>query len=473
MPGHATVHYLTQSYFLSATDASGKPIDWDLLVRLENFSSGISTAVHAMTTDDRRSRRGGLKIFGPRNQKVGFTAAARFALKAALLNATDLMCDVCAVYGQDYVCLGYTVPSACLQRRCLRKLRPSLRQALLSASVGQGRNTSGDSVAANDPKRAHSPVLMQRHSRSEGRRLSTSALTASSSAPATLQSTGWRRPFRRGEFVPPTWRLSNYDASGMLKEQHKRSDAARILAKLQDAPLLRGPGVDVYEFGVFTGGGLRALATALRVHGLSFGTLWGFDSFRGLPDNDVARHSPHQAHNRAWKAGGLNAAEQLSLVLGSRAYSFAALRDHIVDRVRYNSTVLVPGFFNESLRSMSAALRRRMRPAMLIDVDCDIYEGTVEALEFMLAERLLVPGTVVYYDDWQRKGEGERKAHVELSQKYRLRWQTLRNDLYRLRSRGLDVPQRDGPQLANHSRSTRRTRRAGHSSRTRSGFDDA
>ena len=257
-------------------------------------------------------------------------------------------------------------------------------------------------------------------------------------AETPLRPTGWRQPLPPGAFVPPTWHLNQYDAVGMLKDQGKRTSAASMLADLKDPPLLRGQGYDVYEFGVYTGGGLRALARALDAKRVSFGSLWGFDSFEGLPDSEVVRHSPHQAHNRAWRVGGLNAAEQLSLVkgLGARAYSFAALQEHIMREVRYNNTVLVRGFFNESLRSLAPALRRRMQPAMLIDVDCDIYEGTVEALEWMLAERLLVPGTVVYYDDWQHAHEGERKAHVELSQRHRLRWQTLRHDVYRLRSRG-------------------------------------
>ena len=107
-----------------------------------------------------------------------------------------------------------------------------------------------------------------------------------------------------------------------------------------------------------------------------------------------------------------------------------------------------------------------MRPALLVDVDVDIYEAgerenararahraenaraappslslslrrrplsgasaheaTVEALEFLVVERLLVAGSFVYYDDWMRPGEGERKAHDELTRRYAIVWREFR-----------------------------------------------
>lgn len=175
----------------------------------------------------------------------------------------------------------------------------------------------------------------------------------------------------------------------------------------------------------------------------------GFDSFRGLPSSDLHRHSPAFAHDRAWQRGGLNAAEQLAKVLGHQAFSFRRLSRHIVQHVGYARTTLVPGFFNESLAALP--------------IDCDIYEATVEvidwhacthvyigcmhgrpqALEWLLGQRLLVVGTYVYYDDWRdtyvyigcmhgmhmhgrrEAGEGERKAHEELTRKHGIVWRAF------------------------------------------------
>ena len=36
-PPHAHVHVQTQSYYLSASDVAGKPIEWEALVRMEEL----------------------------------------------------------------------------------------------------------------------------------------------------------------------------------------------------------------------------------------------------------------------------------------------------------------------------------------------------------------------------------------------------------------------------------------------------
>ena len=36
-PHHAGIHFFSQSYFLSATDRDGAPLEWDMLVRLERL----------------------------------------------------------------------------------------------------------------------------------------------------------------------------------------------------------------------------------------------------------------------------------------------------------------------------------------------------------------------------------------------------------------------------------------------------
>ena len=77
-----------------------------------------------------------------------------------------------------------------------------------------------------------------------------------------------------------------------------------------------------------------------------------------------------------------------------------------------------------------------MKPAFLLDIDCDLYSSTRHALEFMLAAGLLVPGTFVYYDDMSEKqligitrfGDAaleEGLAHMEISKKWGLQWRHL------------------------------------------------
>ena len=86
--------------------------------------------------------------------------------------------------------------------------------------------------------------------------------------------------------------------------QQRRLSMELILKALNRSDLLLGPDHDLYNFGVYTGGGLKGWVEAARAHpGIEFGRIWGFDSFSGLPDSDLARHSPHQARNTQWQAG--------------------------------------------------------------------------------------------------------------------------------------------------------------------------
>ena len=42
----------------------------------------------------------------------------------------------------------------------------------------------------------------------------------------------------------------------------------------------------------------------------------------------------------------------------------------------------------------------RLRPALYVDIDCDFYGATLTALRFLFRHGLIVPGTLLGYDDW-------------------------------------------------------------------------
>lgn len=117
-------HVRTQAYYLSATDASGRPIDWGHVVRLEDSSATGELQSIAM-----RMLRGAVDA---KRRASGFFAARRNskepAYKAALMEAVyahpTLACDLCVVYAQDFRCLGYALPAACSLPACrFRNLR--------------------------------------------------------------------------------------------------------------------------------------------------------------------------------------------------------------------------------------------------------------------------------------------------------------------------------------------------------------
>ena len=62
-----------------------------------------------------------------------------------------------------------------------------------------------------------------------------------------------------------------------------------------------------------------------------------------------------------------------------------------------------------------------MLPALYVDIDCDLYSAAVTVLEFMFSSGLIVPGTVLGYDDWASGGKsGEQAAHAQAVEKYRV-----------------------------------------------------
>ena len=130
----------------------------------------------------------------------------------------------------------------------------------------------------------------------------------------------------------------------------------------------------ICEFGVFQGTTINHLA------GLTAKTIFGFDSFEGLPE--------------AWGSG-------------LRRGHFAVKK---LPAVRRNVT-LIKGWFDQTL---PAFISQHAGAVGFLHVDCDLYVST--KIVFDLLESRLVPGTVIVFDeyfnypDWE---EGEFKAFSE------------------------------------------------------------
>ncbi|WP_461123842.1 class I SAM-dependent methyltransferase [Saccharothrix stipae] len=128
------------------------------------------------------------------------------------------------------------------------------------------------------------------------------------------------------------------------------------------------------EFGVYTGGTLKLIATAFQGR-----DVYGFDSFEGLPED--------------WRNGfpaGLFGMDGLPDVDGAE---------------------LVVGWFDDTLPGF---LDSHPGPVSFLHVDCDLYSSTKTVLD--LVGPRLVPGTVIVFDEyfnypgWQ---EHEHKAWTE------------------------------------------------------------
>eukprot|EP00798_Chlamydomonas_sp_ICE-L_P016105 gene16105-22247_t len=214
----------------------------------------------------------------------------------------------------------------------------------------------------------------------------------------------------------------------------KRSSCLKPL----QARCLKGgcTGKDVYAFGVFAGKSIQLISKSFPVHG-GFSRLWGFDSFQGIPDDGSNTNSDCEGGKCNYKRpvredeagrvgdykhvakefyfpGSWNVSDELGT---TEFLEIVSKLDSNIDDKRVN---WVRGFYNESLTSQTARLLP-LRPALFVDLDCDLYSSTLQALDWMLSHELIVPGTVIFYDDWTHGGpEGQQKAHKEMMKKYGL-----------------------------------------------------
>ncbi len=140
------------------------------------------------------------------------------------------------------------------------------------------------------------------------------------------------------------------------------------------APLLQAdPEALVCEFGVASGATVNHIA-----RGLPGRTVYGFDSFEGLPED--------------WRDG----------------YPKGAFRRRALPRVEGN-VELVKGRFDQTLAPF---LQDRRGSAAFLHVDCDLYSSTKTVFEAFAGR--LGPGAVLVFDEYFNYPGWERGEHLAL-----------------------------------------------------------
>jgi O-methyltransferase len=142
---------------------------------------------------------------------------------------------------------------------------------------------------------------------------------------------------------------------------------------------MNGIAGDYLEFGTGLGTSMWSAWKASEVAGVQC-RFWAFDSFVGLPPVDNAVDASHPK----WNEG------QYSVQRDRFEHNLGAAG------MPADLLVVVPGFFDESLRE-----GHRPSPApvcALAYVDCDMYTSTVPVLDYL--RTVLTPGAIVGFDDW-------------------------------------------------------------------------
>ena len=201
---------------------------------------------------------------------------------------------------------------------------------------------------------------------------------------------------------------------------------------------------DVAQFGVPTDMG--PISEALRAIQLPYRFMWGFDSFRGLPDSALDEPG---IKNPLWRPGVFSDAYELSPQFQTMRKPTEAVWEYrprvadahplAVDKVvsHYKRTLnaenarirLVPGFFNESL---SKHTLDQMLPLLYTDLNVDLYSSTFEVLDRLFETRLLRSGSMIAYDDWMHTpfGSGQSLAHMRIAERHAVTFEHASRSLW-------------------------------------------
>ena len=191
----------------------------------------------------------------------------------------------------------------------------------------------------------------------------------------------------------------------------------------KDADLQNG---DFYQVGVYSGASIKLVLKKMKDIGVNFRYIYGFDSFEGLPIEDKDEFNPE-----SWYKGRFD-----MKYFGN----IEKIKEKLINFIKNDNIILIDGFFEKTMNADSVN-KYNMNKASYIDMDCDTYSSTVEALEFFIKNNILVKGTIIGYDDWcmgfnyddikiRNKYEykcGQSKAHKEFCDKYNITCKRLKN----------------------------------------------
>jgi hypothetical protein len=164
--------------------------------------------------------------------------------------------------------------------------------------------------------------------------------------------------------------------------------------------------MDIYEFGAYRGESLALIEDLFYCYQIPYRKAFGFDSFEGLPEEaeGVPKHGYFDRGGFAWRGA----------MFPTRNATF------------------IKGWFVDL--GPPTVRQYDLLPASFVHIDSDLYLSAYQALDFLFGQQLIVPGTVVCYDEflstprlWQG---GESRAHREIADKYRVTFREVFRHTY-------------------------------------------
>ena len=195
---------------------------------------------------------------------------------------------------------------------------------------------------------------------------------------------------------------NRFDKEGMMIGRAVAIDAIRVLG-------------DIYIFGIWSGVSTKLISDYLDMKNKSYKKMWGFDSFTGLP-KEKEGFDRYVGHNPG-------SYSSISLYSDSIDNTIEIIKNGI-NNPRLE---LIPGYYKDILNK-KLTCDKDFNVASFVDVDVDLYDSTVDVLKFLFKNKLTVPGTIFYFDDWGAVEEytsGESLAWKELTECYNIQYKEI------------------------------------------------
>lgn len=174
-----------------------------------------------------------------------------------------------------------------------------------------------------------------------------------------------------------------------------------------------GPQGAYVETGCNRGGSCAMMAAINLQYGSHRRDIHAFDSFQGLPEPIAGKDNPDQTMH--WFGQPDYPAHGRLIPTGIMIASQDEVKRVVLDICGYDPDRLFvhPGWFQDTVPSAA----REIGPIAVLRLDGDLYDSTRVCLEYLYP--LVVPGGLVYIDDWCY--DGCRKACEEYLQSIGLR----------------------------------------------------
>jgi len=173
---------------------------------------------------------------------------------------------------------------------------------------------------------------------------------------------------------------------------------------------------DIYQFGVFNGGSMKEIASILNKHKIEVNSFYGFDVFTGMP-KETAEPIFQDSWNPDIFPDEFNVLKYMKLETPDECAKHiqTEIQNIFVGRENKTTVSVVAGLVEETLPK-----QKDLKSAFYVDFDLDIYSPTKYAFSYLMENNLIVPGTLIGYDDWggtpgfEEFKDGESRAHKEI-----------------------------------------------------------